>query len=235
LEGVLERPTKHTGSFLLIVPGDGNPQRRSKGTPFFSIDSAAESLRAVLGPAAAALNKAVGVLEASLGRRLFSFQLESAALPPCAAGTGPCALWEASSGRLVLDSWLAGKIAGEGGQAAAAAAGQAGGAAGSTTSPKLLDAAGIAGATAATAAVEDEDSGPADEEASHPMPAADASSSRSGGSSSGDLPNLLAAFVDLLVGQVAEASSLLQKGKVRCSACPGALHQSASACAVARM
>ncbi|KAL4858835.1 hypothetical protein ACK3TF_001224 [Chlorella vulgaris] len=219
LEGVLERPAKHTGSFLLIVPGAGNPQRRSKGKPFLSINPAAASLPAVLGPAATALNKAVGVLEASLGRRLFSFQLESAALPPCAAGTGPCAVWEASSGRLVLDSWLAGKIAGEGGQAAAAAAGKAGGAAGSTTSPKLLDAAGIAGVTAgeagraATAAAEDEGLGPDDEEASHPVPAGDASGSGSGGSSSGDLPNLLAAFVDLLVGQVAEASSLLQKGK----------------------
>ena len=65
----------------------------------------------MLAPAAAALNAAAGVLEAALGRRLFAFRLESAALPACAAGSGPCAVWEPSSGRLLLDSGLAARMA----------------------------------------------------------------------------------------------------------------------------
>jgi hypothetical protein len=85
--------------------------RRASSTPFFSIDPAAANLTAVLAPAAAGLNAAAGVLEAALGRRLFAFRLESAALPACAAGSGPCAVWEPSSGRLLLDSGLAARMA----------------------------------------------------------------------------------------------------------------------------
>ncbi|KAL4423026.1 hypothetical protein ABPG77_002060 [Micractinium sp. CCAP 211/92] len=112
LEGVLGRPWSHQGSFLLIVPGNGSVTRRLDHLPFLSIHPTAASLAATLGPAAAALNAAAGVMEAALGRHLFAFQLEEAALTACSTGAGPCAVWEASSGRVVLDATLAGRMAG---------------------------------------------------------------------------------------------------------------------------
>jgi len=98
------------------------PCRRVEGQPFLSIEPAAEGsdLRAALGPAAAALEGMVSAAEAVLGRRLFAFQLDTSPLPPCAAGTGPCAVWEATSGRVVLDAALAAKMAGAAGAAGAA-------------------------------------------------------------------------------------------------------------------
>lgn len=86
--------------------------RRLDHLRFLSIHPTAASLAATLGPAAAALNAAAGVMEAALGRHLFAFQLEEAALPACSTGAGPCAVWEASSGRVVLDATLAGRMAG---------------------------------------------------------------------------------------------------------------------------
>lgn len=66
--------------------------------------------------------------EAALGRRLFAFHLEAAPLPLCATGAGPCAVWEAASGRVVMDSGLAARVAGAaGGPAALAQPGMAAG------------------------------------------------------------------------------------------------------------
>lgn len=163
---------RHTGAFLLIVPGSGGLERwgceglregspgiplgdsfseapssqannnlklcrlpsthpnltlacrRTEGQPFLSVDTTAAGghLGAALGPAAAALEAMISAAEAALGRRLFAFRLETAPLPPCAAGTGPCAVWEASSGRVVLDAGLAATMAGISGTAGAAGA-----------------------------------------------------------------------------------------------------------------
>lgn len=122
LLGVMSNPWRHMGSFLLITPGNGTLSRRLEHVPFLSIDPTATNLTAVLSPGTAALNLAAGALEAALGRRLFAFRLETAPLPACASGNGPCAVWEASSGRVVLDSWLAGKMAAMTGWGPAAAA-----------------------------------------------------------------------------------------------------------------
>lgn len=86
-------------------------RRRADGTPFLSLDPASANLTAALAPAAAALNTAVTAAEAALGRHLFAFRLEEAPLPACAAGAGPCAVWEASSGRVVLHSGVVSAMA----------------------------------------------------------------------------------------------------------------------------
>lgn len=227
MDAVLKSSLSYAGSFLLIVPGNGSLQRRGKGTPFFSIDPAAASLTPVLSPAAAALNAAAGVLEKAIGRRLFPFQLEIAALPACGAGAGPCAVWEASSGRLMLDAWLAGQMAAAGG------AGSAGsGAAGAVAGQKSKEAAaGIedqeAEAAAGPEAAAADDAAVAEaEEAAEGTAEASAGEAASG---DGGLGTLLGAFVETLAEQAAEASGLLKKGKVRRS-CAAAMMCGAAFC-----
>jgi hypothetical protein len=198
---VLRSPGSHAGSFLLILEGNGSLARRSADTPFLAIDPAAADLSSVLSPAAAALNAAAGVLEAALGRRLFAFRLEGAALPPCASGSGPCAVWEASSGRVVLDAWLAARMAG--GSAAAGAAAAVGSLpAGSQAAALDAASAGKGGSAASRDAAAAGAVGPLDE--------------RAGGAGSADsvLTALLVAFVEQLAEQVGEAGVLMRKGAV---------------------
>lgn len=74
--------------------------RRSANQALFSVegDEGAEGL------APAAVNAALAVLEVALGRPLFPIRLRPAELPGCGApASGPCAVWEASTGRLWLD------------------------------------------------------------------------------------------------------------------------------------
>lgn len=165
--------------------------------PFLSIHPAAANLTAALGPAAAALNVAAGAAEAALGRRLFAFQLEAAALPACGTGTGPCAVWEASSGRVVLDATLAGRMAALAGRGAPPAGSGSGGGRSSGRSSRSM---GLgrgphAGSSAGLGS--------------------GGSSSAEAGSDAGlELPALLAAFVDKMLEQVAGATALLQSGRV---------------------
>ncbi|KAL4428293.1 hypothetical protein ABPG75_002382 [Micractinium tetrahymenae] len=208
LEGVLGRPWAHPGGFLLIVPGNGSITRRLEHVPFLSIHPAAANLTAALAPAAAALNAAAGALEAALGRRLFAFQLAAAALPACTTGAGPCAVWEASSGRVVLDTTLAGRMAALAGGAAVAAAGSDGGSRGSRKGSY------------------------------RGMPATLAAGSASEGEGSGagqDLPALLAAFVDKAMEQAAGAAALLQSGTATLPALTGTFARAGASAVVLLM
>ena len=116
LTEVLARPHDYRGAFLLIVPGNltlHHLARRDEATPFLSIAPAAAGHLGPwvpLGP----LNAAAGAAERALGRRLHAFHLEAATLLPCRAGTGPCAVWEAATGRVVVDVGMAAKAAGMG-------------------------------------------------------------------------------------------------------------------------
>lgn len=106
----------HPNPALLTSPP---PRRRVDGTPFLSLDPASANLTAALAPAAAAMSAAAAAVEAALGRRLFAFRLEEAPLPACVAGAGPCVLWEASSGRVMLHSGVAAAMAAAAGVPAA--------------------------------------------------------------------------------------------------------------------
>ncbi|PSC70938.1 hypothetical protein C2E20_5704 [Micractinium conductrix] len=197
LQGALANPAAHAGAFLLVVPGNGTLARRPQRLPFLALDPAAKNLAAALAPAVAALNAAAGALEAALKRRLFAFHLDEAALAGCAAGTGPCAVWEASSGRVFLDSGLAAKMALAGLATAAGDGSHAREAAGDA----VLQAPSAGGGTS---------------------------------EGSGGLPALLAAFVERLAGQAADATGLLQGGKASLPALSG-VFASAGAAAVALM
>jgi hypothetical protein len=50
-------------------------------------------------------------LGGTLGKRLYVFHLDVAPLPLCSQGSGACAIWEGSSGRVVLDASVAHRIA----------------------------------------------------------------------------------------------------------------------------
>lgn len=155
--------------------------------PCLSINAAATNLTSALGPAVAALNAAARAVEAALGRRLFAFQLQEAPLPACRTGAGPCAVWEASSGRVVLDATLAGRMAALAGGAAQPAGGASGG--GRRLGGKSVRAVG-AGLSSASGA------------------------GASGGGLGPTLPALLAAFVDKLLAQAWGAAALLKSGRV---------------------
>lgn len=162
-------------------------RRRLSHVPCLSINAAATNLTSALGPAAAALNAAARAVEAALGRRLFAFQLQEAPLPACRTGAGPCAVWEASSGRVVLDATLAGRMAALAGGAAQPAGGASGG--GRRLGGKSVRAMG-AGLSSASGA------------------------GASGGGLGPTLPALLAAFVDKLLAQAWGAAALLKSGRV---------------------
>eukprot|EP00887_Chlorella_sp_A99_P004877 scaffold4.g4877.t1 len=83
--------------------------------PFVSI-AASRAAQAHLAPwvPTAPLNAAAEAAERLLGRRLFAFELDVATLVPCRSGVGPCAVWEANTGHVVLDSGLAAEAMGTG-------------------------------------------------------------------------------------------------------------------------
>jgi hypothetical protein len=207
LEWVLQDPLRYAGTFALIVPGNGTVSRRKPRTPFFAVDPASPGLAAALAPAAAALNAAAGALEKALGRRLFAWRVETAGLPSCAAGSGPCAVWEASSGRLVLDAALAGKIAAAGGGGEPETALPSGRAAAGV---RGIQAVGSARVTVKAMAAGDKGAAAG----SKPAPAEE-DGSGTGVVDDGGLGALLAASVERLMEQAAGAAALLEAGRVR--------------------
>lgn len=107
LQDILTAPFHYTGALVLIVPGDSPPARRGS-QPFLSVDPSAGNLSSVVP--VAAINSAVQVVEAARGRQLFAFRLETFPFKTCRSGDGPCAVWEVSSGRLLLDADLASQL-----------------------------------------------------------------------------------------------------------------------------
>ena len=70
------------------------------------------SATAVLGGHIGSSFNMIGcTLKLSLGKRLYVFHLDVAPLPLCSQGSGACAIWEGSSGRVVLDASVAHRIA----------------------------------------------------------------------------------------------------------------------------
>lgn len=82
-----------------------------RGTrPFLSVLPSAINLTAAIP--LASINSAASAWERLQGRKLFAFTVESAPLPSCRSGDGPCAVWEVSTGRIVLDQSLVKRIGG---------------------------------------------------------------------------------------------------------------------------
>jgi len=108
LQQILSSPALQTGAHLLIVPGSGRPQRRLPSQPFVS---AAPGVNASVLESVfplSTLSATAPIIETAIlrGRHLHAFTIETAQLPMCGTAAGACALWEASSGKVVIDSGL---------------------------------------------------------------------------------------------------------------------------------
>ena len=105
-EQVLASPSLQTGAFLIIVADSQTaspPPRREASAPWVTTDS--EQISNLL-PLTTLNTVTAPLLETALnGRRLHSFHLTLApenTLPLCRSATGACAIWDGSTGTVIL-------------------------------------------------------------------------------------------------------------------------------------
>ncbi|KDD77159.1 hypothetical protein H632_c6p3 [Helicosporidium sp. ATCC 50920] len=105
ISSVLQAPAAFRDVYVVIVPGSGKPVRRVPSQPFVS---ASPQVASALGFALlSAVELGARGVELATGRALFPFSLQAAALGgSCASGSGPCAIWESSSGSVLVDESL---------------------------------------------------------------------------------------------------------------------------------
>jgi hypothetical protein len=113
LDNFLHTPAHHYGAFVIALPGDGALRRRESGEAFVTVSESFTNARALADALPLnALDAIATTIENRVldGRRLYPFVIETAHFPMCASGRGACAVWEASSGRIVLHYDLAKRI-----------------------------------------------------------------------------------------------------------------------------
>lgn len=107
LEQLMASPALQSGAFVIVIPGPplktGSLRLRASSQPW--VEAKPPSLASALP--LRTLETLAMVLESKLhGRRLPTFTVEAAAmyaLPLCKSG-GACAIWEGSTGRIILDA-----------------------------------------------------------------------------------------------------------------------------------